>query len=69
MTAIPESVRRGYASSTVPCLPDEAITYYRELAQAGLTYFIAGVYGNDVETVKLLAECVMPALSDEVVRA
>jgi alkanesulfonate monooxygenase SsuD/methylene tetrahydromethanopterin reductase-like flavin-dependent oxidoreductase (luciferase family) len=69
MMAIPESVRRGYASSTMACLPDEAVACYRELAEAGLTYFIAGVYGNDVETVKLLAECVVPALRDEVVGA
>jgi alkanesulfonate monooxygenase SsuD/methylene tetrahydromethanopterin reductase-like flavin-dependent oxidoreductase (luciferase family) len=65
VAAIPESVRRGYATSTLACLPDEAIAYYRELAGAGLTYFIAGVFGNDTETVRLLAEKVVPALAAE----
>jgi hypothetical protein len=63
LTGIPEVVRRGYASSTVACLPEEAVTYYQELAEAGLNYFIAGVYGNDTETVRLLAERVVPTLS------
>jgi hypothetical protein len=56
LQAIPESVRRGHASSTLACGPDEAVDYYRELASAGLTYFIAGVYGNDTESVRLLSE-------------
>ncbi len=63
--AIPEKVRRGYASSTVAGLPEDAVAYYRELAEAGLTYFIAGIYGNDTETVRLLAERVVPALRGE----
>ena len=62
VAAIPEVVRRGYASSTVAALPDAAVAYYQELAEAGLNYFIAGVYGNDIETVRLLAERVVPAL-------
>ena len=62
LAAIPENVRRAYASSTVACLPADAVAYYQELAEAGLNYFIAGVYGNDVETVRLLAERVVPIL-------
>jgi alkanesulfonate monooxygenase SsuD/methylene tetrahydromethanopterin reductase-like flavin-dependent oxidoreductase (luciferase family) len=62
LAAIPERIRRGYASSTLAGLPDDAITYYRELAEAGLTYFIAGIYGDDRETVRLLAERVVPHL-------
>ena len=62
VAAIPEVVRRGYASSTVACLPEDAVAYYQELAEAGLNYFIAGVYGNDTETVRLLAERVVPVL-------
>jgi hypothetical protein len=56
-------VRRGYASSTLVCRPDEAVAHYRDLMQAGLTYFIAGIYGDDTETVRLLAGHVVPALS------
>ena len=64
LAAIPERVRRGYASSTLAGLPDDAVAYYQGLAKAGLTYFIAGIYGNDIETVRLLAEQVAPALSN-----
>ncbi len=66
LEAIPDQVRRGYASSTVAGLPEDAVAYYRELAEAGLTYFVAGIYGNDIETVRLLAERVVPALGDGV---
>jgi alkanesulfonate monooxygenase SsuD/methylene tetrahydromethanopterin reductase-like flavin-dependent oxidoreductase (luciferase family) len=62
LSAVPESVRRAYASSTLAGLPVDAVAYYRELADAGLDYFIAGVYGNDTETIYLLAERVVPAL-------
>jgi alkanesulfonate monooxygenase SsuD/methylene tetrahydromethanopterin reductase-like flavin-dependent oxidoreductase (luciferase family) len=62
LAAIPEVVRRGYASSTLACLPEDAVAYYQDLAEAGLNYFIAGVYGNDIETVRLLANRVVPAL-------
>lgn len=66
LAAIPEQVRRGYASSTLAGLPDDAVAYYRALAAAGLTYFIAGIYGDDRETVRLLAERVLPDLSESV---
>ncbi len=60
LVTIPERVRRGYASSTLAGLPDDAVAHYRELNKAGLTYFIAGIYGDDRETVRLLAERVVP---------
>jgi alkanesulfonate monooxygenase SsuD/methylene tetrahydromethanopterin reductase-like flavin-dependent oxidoreductase (luciferase family) len=63
LAAIPETVRQGYASSTLAGQPEEAVAYYRELVEAGITYFIAGIYGNDTETVHLLAERVVPSLA------
>ena len=65
VAALPENVRSGYASSTLAGLPEDAVAYYRGLAEVGLTYFVAGVYGNDTETVRLLAERVVPALRGE----
>ena len=59
LAAIPERIRRAYASSTLAGLPDDAVAYYSRLAGAGLTYFIAGIYGNDRDTVRLLAERVV----------
>ena len=64
LAAIPEHVRRAYASSTLAGLPEDAIAWYRELADAGITYFIAGIYGDDRETVRIIAEQVAPALGN-----
>lgn len=63
LASIPDSVRRGYASSTLAGLPGDAVAAYRELAETGLNYFIAGIYGDDRETVRLLAERVVPVLT------
>jgi alkanesulfonate monooxygenase SsuD/methylene tetrahydromethanopterin reductase-like flavin-dependent oxidoreductase (luciferase family) len=63
LEAIPEVVRRGYATSTLAGSPEDAVTYYRGLVAAGVNYFMAGVYGSDTETVRLLAERVVPAVS------
>jgi alkanesulfonate monooxygenase SsuD/methylene tetrahydromethanopterin reductase-like flavin-dependent oxidoreductase (luciferase family) len=63
LARIPEGIRRSYASSTLAGLPENIVSYYRELAEAGITYVIAGIYGDDRETVGLLAEQVMPHLT------
>jgi len=49
---------------TIPLLatPREAIAHYQALADAGMQYFLAVVDGHDTETVRLLAEEVMPAV-------
>lgn len=46
----------------VPLLgtPREAIAHYQALVDAGVQYFLVAVQGNDTETVRLLAEQVMP---------
>lgn len=51
-----------WAPSTFAGTPAEAIAYYQGLIDVGMQYFIAFVSENDVETVRLLAEQVMPAL-------
>jgi alkanesulfonate monooxygenase SsuD/methylene tetrahydromethanopterin reductase-like flavin-dependent oxidoreductase (luciferase family) len=49
---------------TVPLFatPAQAIAHYQALADAGMQYFLAVVNGSDLETVRLLAEEVMPAI-------
>lgn len=49
---------------TIPLLatPQEAIVQYQALADAGMQYFLAVVHGHDAETIRLLAEEVMPAI-------
>jgi alkanesulfonate monooxygenase SsuD/methylene tetrahydromethanopterin reductase-like flavin-dependent oxidoreductase (luciferase family) len=40
--------------------PTEVVAHYERLVSAGLQYFIAFVYGNDLETIRLLAGEVIP---------
>lgn len=42
--------------------PDQAIAHFQALIDAGAQYFLAVLRGNDVETARLLAEEVRPAL-------
>jgi hypothetical protein len=42
--------------------PAKAVAYYRALIDAGMQYFIAFVYGNDIGTPRLLMEQVAPEL-------
>jgi alkanesulfonate monooxygenase SsuD/methylene tetrahydromethanopterin reductase-like flavin-dependent oxidoreductase (luciferase family) len=50
------SVRRVFAT------PEDAVQHYQVLADAGVQYFIAGIDGQDDETMRLLAEAVWPAV-------
>ena len=42
--------------------PREAIAHYQALVDAGVQYFFVATQGKDVETVRLLAEQVMPEI-------
>ncbi len=57
---LPEWVREITVDSIVAGTPTETIAHFSRLLDAGLQYFIAFVYGNDIETVRLLAEQVIP---------
>jgi alkanesulfonate monooxygenase SsuD/methylene tetrahydromethanopterin reductase-like flavin-dependent oxidoreductase (luciferase family) len=57
---LPPWVRELSTESLVAGTPDEAIAHFSHLLRAGLQYFIAFVYGNDLETIRLLAEKVIP---------
>jgi alkanesulfonate monooxygenase SsuD/methylene tetrahydromethanopterin reductase-like flavin-dependent oxidoreductase (luciferase family) len=59
---IPERVRTFYASSAVVGTTDEVIAFYRPLVNAGVRYVIACVVGSDFESLRLLAEQVVPQL-------
>jgi alkanesulfonate monooxygenase SsuD/methylene tetrahydromethanopterin reductase-like flavin-dependent oxidoreductase (luciferase family) len=62
LDAIPAHIREGYAPSTVAGTPDEICSYFKTLANAGVRYFIVGLFGNDLETMRLLASQVLPLL-------
>ncbi len=44
--------------------PGDAVQYYRGLADAGVQYFIANIGGEDPNILRLLAEQVVPELTD-----
>ena len=44
--------------------PDKVIAYFRDLAEVGFQYFVVQVQDSrDVETIRLLGEQVMPAIT------
>ena len=58
--------------SLIACTPTQLIGRYRSLVALGIQYFIALVYGNDLETLQLLSREVIPELkraSDQTVAA
>jgi alkanesulfonate monooxygenase SsuD/methylene tetrahydromethanopterin reductase-like flavin-dependent oxidoreductase (luciferase family) len=63
LDAIPVHIREGYATSTVTGTLDEICSYFKTLVNAGVRYFIVGIFGNDLETVRLLGKLVVPQLT------
>ncbi len=60
LASVPQLTRERFAPSTVAGTPRDVIPYFRTLITAGLRYFITFIYPKDVETVRLLAERVVP---------
>jgi alkanesulfonate monooxygenase SsuD/methylene tetrahydromethanopterin reductase-like flavin-dependent oxidoreductase (luciferase family) len=57
---LPVWVRDLTRDTIVAGTPTDAIAHFERLMRAGLQYFIAFVYGNDLETIRLLADEVIP---------
>lgn len=57
---IPPLARKYAMESMVAGTPAEVAAYFVGLRRAGLRYFLATVYGDDRETIRLLAERVIP---------
>jgi alkanesulfonate monooxygenase SsuD/methylene tetrahydromethanopterin reductase-like flavin-dependent oxidoreductase (luciferase family) len=57
---LPFWVRDLTRDTIVAGTPTEVIAHFQRLMRAGLQYFIAFIYGNDLETLRLLAEEVVP---------
>jgi alkanesulfonate monooxygenase SsuD/methylene tetrahydromethanopterin reductase-like flavin-dependent oxidoreductase (luciferase family) len=60
--AIPSATKALIQTSLFAGTPDDAISYYRGLAEAGIQYFIPTILGLDEETLELLADRVVPAV-------
>jgi alkanesulfonate monooxygenase SsuD/methylene tetrahydromethanopterin reductase-like flavin-dependent oxidoreductase (luciferase family) len=57
---LPQGWLKMFGSSLIAGVPQEVIASYQALASAGVQYFICSLFRNDVETLHLLAEQVMP---------
>ena len=52
-----------WSGFALACTPEKAITYYQELVDVGIQYFIVQTLdAADEETIRLLGEQVMPAI-------
>jgi len=56
-------LRQRFGSSIKAFTPSEAITYYKALVQAGIQYLIAGILNDDLETLHMFSQQVIPALN------
>jgi hypothetical protein len=63
LEAAPPDLREMFRSSEVALTPSEAIAYYNRLVQAGMQYFIITLFPDDVETLRLFGQQVIPALT------
>jgi alkanesulfonate monooxygenase SsuD/methylene tetrahydromethanopterin reductase-like flavin-dependent oxidoreductase (luciferase family) len=59
----PPLLRELSQDSTLAGTPADAIAHYRALREIGVQYLIAFIGGNDLETVRLLAEEVIPQVN------
>jgi alkanesulfonate monooxygenase SsuD/methylene tetrahydromethanopterin reductase-like flavin-dependent oxidoreductase (luciferase family) len=57
--ALREAVRSGIFEGT----PSDAVAHYRDVIRAGMQYIIVCVWYNDLETLRLFGEQVLPALA------
>jgi alkanesulfonate monooxygenase SsuD/methylene tetrahydromethanopterin reductase-like flavin-dependent oxidoreductase (luciferase family) len=57
--ALREAVRSGIFEGP----PSEAITHYNALIRAGMQYLIVAIWYNDLETLRLFGQQVLPALA------
>src|SRR5258706_8509447 len=60
---MPPPLRALFQTSLLAVTVDEAIAHYQGLVAAGVQYFMATLWGHDLETLRLLAERVIPAVN------
>jgi len=64
LDSFPQGWLKMFGASMIAGVPQEVIASYRALASAGVRYFICSFFRKDVETLRLLAEQVMPAVKE-----
>ncbi len=63
VATMPPPLRALFQTSLLAVTVDEAIAHYQGLVAAGVQYFMATLWGHDLETLRLLAERVIPAVN------
>jgi hypothetical protein len=66
VATMPPPLLALFQPSLLAVTVDEAIAHYHGLAAAGVQYFMATLWGHDLETLRLLAERVIPAVNGAV---
>jgi alkanesulfonate monooxygenase SsuD/methylene tetrahydromethanopterin reductase-like flavin-dependent oxidoreductase (luciferase family) len=62
---LPQGWLKMFGSSLIAGVPHEIIAAYQTLASVGVQYFICSLFRHDVETLRLFAEQVMPAVKEQ----
>jgi alkanesulfonate monooxygenase SsuD/methylene tetrahydromethanopterin reductase-like flavin-dependent oxidoreductase (luciferase family) len=62
VATMPPPLLELFRPSMLATTPDKAIAHYRGLVAAGVQYFMCSHWGQDIETLRLLAERVRPAV-------
>ena len=64
LDSLPQGWLKMFGSSLIAGVPQEIIASYQALASAGVQYFICSLFRDDVETLRLFAEQIMPAVKE-----
>ncbi|HEY4384793.1 MAG TPA: LLM class flavin-dependent oxidoreductase [Ktedonobacteraceae bacterium] len=64
LDSIPQGWLKMFGSSMIAGVPQAVIASYQALASVGVQYFICSFFRNDMETLRLFAEQVMPAVKE-----
>lgn len=63
--ALPQDVLAWCGDALFAGTPEQTITYYRGLAAAGFQYFVANILDEDLSTIDLMIEHLVPAFRAE----
>jgi alkanesulfonate monooxygenase SsuD/methylene tetrahydromethanopterin reductase-like flavin-dependent oxidoreductase (luciferase family) len=63
LDAVPEDARSYFQSCLISGTPDEVVAHYQSLIDAGIQYLVMAMWGPDLETMQILAQEVIPALT------
>jgi alkanesulfonate monooxygenase SsuD/methylene tetrahydromethanopterin reductase-like flavin-dependent oxidoreductase (luciferase family) len=61
-----QAVPQVFKPFTIAGTPEQVLPAYKSMASVGMDYFIVAIFGDDIETLDLLAQRVQPALEQHV---